>query len=848
MNEPFLYEELNALSRYGVLDKTVSDSMLQNLNPRYEIRPCQQEAFARFLYCWDRNYPGKKPPLHFLFNMATGSGKTLVMAGLILRLYEKGHRNFLFFVNQTNIVEKTKANFLNPASSKYLFAPDIVIGDRRVRINAVDNFDSANPRAINIHFTTIQGLHSRLTNPQENAVSFAGFRGKKIVLIADEAHHMSAATHQQLEFKESTWENTVDKILQSDRGNILLEFTATHDYEKPAMRDKYRNKVIIRYDLAQFRQDGFSKDVVLLRSDFHRNDRILQALVISQYRREIAAKHQINLKPVILFKSPKIKDSEEVQENFHAMVGGLTADDIAKIRRSEISVVRRAFAFFDGRGIGDMQLAERLQSEFGEEFCLSANEDKERNRHQILLNTLEDKDNRIRAIFAVQKLSEGWDVLNLFDIVRCHENRESRNKTVAEAQLIGRGARYYPFVAPDNGDRNRRKFDGMENELRVLEEMHYHSINDSHYISEIRAALIEQGVLDEMVKRPMKIKKSFKETAMYKYGAVWLNERVRKSDKSVFSFSDLSVKRRNYAHTAAAGHGNETSAFGGNRNESADGGATDIRVKNVPRNIVESAIARNPFFAFNRLRRYFPNLSSAREFISSDDYLGGLAITFRGDETAAKNRAEQIAAMGGLLAAIAEEAHRRDGDYVGTKTFKRNAVNVIFTDKIMKFSRDNPRARIDEDAEGLVADRDWFVFDAMHGTSEEKNFVRMLDRKISELKERYEDIYLLRNEGHFAIYNFADGRPFEPDFVLLLRDKNGKTFVYQIFIEPKGAFIADKDQWKEDFLREITAEFESKTLPLGDDSYRILGVPFFNSENENDFIEKFDSALSLPPF
>lgn len=32
------------------------------------------------------------------------------MAGLIIYLYEKGYHNFLFFVNATNIIEKTKIN------------------------------------------------------------------------------------------------------------------------------------------------------------------------------------------------------------------------------------------------------------------------------------------------------------------------------------------------------------------------------------------------------------------------------------------------------------------------------------------------------------------------------------------------------------------------------------------------------------------------------------------------------------------------------------------------------------------------------------------------------------------
>ena len=59
---------------------------------------------------------------HLMFNMATGSGKTLVMAALMLELYKQGYRNFIFFVNSRSILEKTKANFCDESSSKYLFA------------------------------------------------------------------------------------------------------------------------------------------------------------------------------------------------------------------------------------------------------------------------------------------------------------------------------------------------------------------------------------------------------------------------------------------------------------------------------------------------------------------------------------------------------------------------------------------------------------------------------------------------------------------------------------------------------------------------------------------------------
>ena len=81
------------------------------------------------------------------------------------------------------------------------------------------------------------------------------------------------------------------------------------------------------------------------------------------------------------------------------------------------------------------------------------NDKEERENHQVLVNSLEDRSNRIRAVFAVQKLNEGWDVLNLFDIFRCNETPNPQTggtaeNTTSDAQLIGRGARYFPFVLP----------------------------------------------------------------------------------------------------------------------------------------------------------------------------------------------------------------------------------------------------------------------------------------------------------------------------------------------------------------------------------------------------------------
>ena len=168
------------------------------LSPSRKLRPYQEECFRYFLTYMnpENDFDGKLERPHLLFHMATGSGKTLIMAGAILYLYEQGYRNFLFFVDSTNIVEKTKDNFLNASSSKYLFAPQININSKRVDVQKVDNFQGTSTDCINLCLCTIQGLHSDLNSEKENAVTYGDFVDQPVVLISDEAHHMNAATRR----------------------------------------------------------------------------------------------------------------------------------------------------------------------------------------------------------------------------------------------------------------------------------------------------------------------------------------------------------------------------------------------------------------------------------------------------------------------------------------------------------------------------------------------------------------------------------------------------------------------------------------------------------------------------
>lgn len=330
--------------------------------------------------------------------------------------------------------------------------------------------------------------------------------------------------------------------------------------------------------------------------------------------------------------------------------------------------------------------------------------------------------------------------------------------------------------------------------------------------------------------------------------SIYKNMAVKKDFQRVESLADLGVKKRNYVHVIATGHGGaETVLAGGQQNAVIkDNQPKDLAVKDINPNIVRSALDRNPFYRFDNIKKFFPNLPSMSNFIVSKDYLGGLEITFQGNlYNLEENYPEHLSAMLGVLNQIEIEIRAQITDYEGSRDFTPSRIHEIFKDKTLKFSKGNRRGDEDPQFKHEVETKDWFAFNTLYGTSEEKAFVRMLDRHVEKLQEQYESIYLLRNEGHFAIYNFSDGAAFQPDFVLFLHEKNGKSLTYQLFIEPKGAHLTDKDRWKEDFLKEIKQEFGSKILELEESKYRLIGVPFYNNEDENVFRENLESALAV---
>ena len=837
----YLYEKLAGVREYGAI-KPAPEYIAANLNPSRPLRKYQLKAFENFVTHFES--ANRPKPTQVLFHMATGSGKTLIMAGLIVYLYAQGYRNFLFFVNLTNILDKTRDNFLEPTSDKYLFAEELNIFGKRVRVNVTENFQHADAEAINLCFTTTQGLHDRLWAPREGAMTFDDFRERKVVMISDEAHHLNVATRNLSAAEEKSrlnWEETVNHILRQNAANVLLEFTATCDVNNASIRAKYEDKIVFDYPLTKFYTEGYSKEIMTFRTAAQ-DDRVLTALVMSQYRLKIFEDNRRHVKPVVLFKSAKIEDSKKFMAEFIERVKNLRGNELRTLsERSADDIVKRAFDYFAGKGITYDMLADELRAAFSAERCISANNDTDATENQRLLNSLEAAGNPYRAVFEVKKLDEGWDVLNLFDIVRLYETRSSQKATIAEAQLIGRGARYCPFELEGKPKYQRKFDDDLTNDLRICETLYYHCQDDRRYINELHDALREIGLdVEAGVKREYKLKETFKRDALYGHGLIFLNarEEVKREFLAVipdelYSFERVAGGGRDKVMTDSVESVERAVKLYTTRRTFGE-----IAAKNYA--TVHKALRQHPTFKFDKLRERFPGLQSMREFITGEKYLRDIAIDIRSDERE-PSVATLYAAAFDVLGKIAAALEKAVVTYKGTNKFNATPIQAVFRDKTVHYSSERTDGLGEPQRDLNLAVEDWFAYNDNFGTSEEKAFVKYFSGRVDELKEHYSKIYLVRNEREFGIYAFDDGRRFEPDFVLFLQRRDGNDFEqYQVFIEPKGAHLIEHDAWKEKFLREL--EDKAKVF-VDDDRYKILGLPFYNRDKLTDFDKAFRALL-----
>jgi len=916
--QKYLFEEIKAKAfDLGISKPEIPVYLSDNL--KHDFWWWQTKALENFLIFEEiKEREESNEPTHLMFNMATGTGKTMLMADLILYYYKKGYKHFIFFVNQNNIVDKTENNFINKNHTKYEFRQNIVIEDKTINIRKVETFDNTDD--IQIKFTSIHKLHNAVYLAKENAVTLEDLQKRDLVMIGDEAHHLNASTIRNgqieidlpLELKENasekdvekSWENTVlNKILRKgknkqdvENGNVLLEFTATIPKNADVI-EKYRTKTIYKFELVDFLKAGYTKEINLVSTSLKKKEKILLALLFNWYRHQIALKNNIaNFKPVVLFRSKLIEESKKDYENFIALLADLKPANFDFLKNVENSIkedqsslfkvyeqgksrVKQILIFIKSEKINIREIVNYIKDEFAERNCIitnskdnkAATKEKTTEEQEQLLNSLEDKNNHIRAIFTVKRLTEGWDVLNLFDIVRLYEGRDEGHQngqrvagqaTVQEIQLIGRGVRYFPFVYNEH-EKNKRKFDNnLENPLRVLEEFYYHSDDDVRYLDELKRELKNKGFIqDNRVIKKFALKGSFKKSDFFKEIKVWKNERVDNPEKRKRTLAEIEKEFVFEYKTSEFVMKEQQVILDKDTDEilaeslKKDSKTISKKFEDFEKHIVAKAINKKAKKDLSLLR--FENLQNELSINSVGDiFTGNFIGNFKINIITSKDKndlndisnEEKLNLLLDFFEAFTKKLKEIANPYKGAEKFEAFSFNDLFGEEKRKSVLIDQRSK---NLENELLQHSWYVLDGFNGTSEERELLEFMKKKIGNLEEKYSEIYLLRNEEVYKIYDFEQGRGFEPDFLLFLKgDKN--NLYYQIFIEPKGEQFADKEGkfkdgkegWKEEFLQHITDKYgNGGLLKVENKDYRLIGLPLFNKKGEHIFEEVFSEQL-----
>ncbi len=802
-------------------------------NLKKELRDYQKKAIYNYLEK-RQSHPTQK---HFMFEMATGSGKTLVMAGLILECCKQGYQNFIFFVNSTSILEKTKLNFTDSASSKYLFSENTNINDENTEIKSINNLNESHNSAINIYFSTIQGLFSLFTKAKENAISIEDLKDQKLVFLADEAHHLNTETKKKLNDSEASekrnWESVVKLALEQNKDNLLLEFSATIPNEK-SVKDKYENLKVITYTLKEFSEDKFCKNIYSLSYENKELEtRFLGACVSSLYKELLAQHHNIeNFKPCILFKSERIEESKKNQERFNAFLENLSPLDLENFfHYSQNAFFKDAKNFFDKQHYTP-NLTAFLQTKFKKSTQINTNNEKELEKGMLLLNSLEDRDNPKRVIFSVDKLNEGWDVLNLFDIVRL-KNKASQKDTTKDAQLIGRGARYYPFsyndFKPSRIEFYQRKFD-LSNPLSALERLDYHAIYSSEFIAQLNNELQVLGLefVNEKQTIPLTPTKRFK---------CYYASNTKDKNKNLFNkdYTDHVKVKLQSLHVPLFAFGVREKKV--DFKEENKGDTTYFKphaLNEIPINYFLKALNLKNL-DFKTLKKAFTKHAFNNKVGFIKEYISPLKTNFHKNQKFDNNEILlklAVYIIENLKDTLLKEQDKYEVSALELKEFETHNKSLSASE----WEKDIPFY-------------EWLLFKDMRKLDSdlEREFLGFINDHKEVLDKKFKEWCVLRNDHFTELKVFCNienspyyAQGFEPDFILFAQTHSDEFLGFTCYMEAKGEHLEPSNAWKKEFLEML----ESAVLKSHNKKLNLKGLPFFTLHNKKAVNDEFNTAFN----
>jgi len=375
---------------------------IEAIAARLDLREPNKDALASIVFETAQHYQidREPPPFEAVVDVATGVGKTYVLAGSIEYFAVDGVRNFAVIAPGRTILHKTVANF-TPGHPKSL------LGGMEVRpvVITSDNFATAamraaldDPTQVKLFIFTVQALLKpesklgRKTHKFQEGLGQAFYAHLQscddLVVFADEHH-----TYYGPAFSAA---------IRNLRPHVLIGLTATPDKKTP------QSQIIFRYPLAAAIADRLVKTPVLVGRKDDRTDpetKLLDGVRLLELKEQMVTRwcQETGAEPVtpmMLVIAPDIAEAEEIER------------------------ILTSLSFAGGRYVEKVLTVHSKQSE----------------EALAELDRLEDPASPYRVVISVGMLKEGWDVKNVYVIASM---RASVSEILTE-QTLGRGLRL-PF-------------------------------------------------------------------------------------------------------------------------------------------------------------------------------------------------------------------------------------------------------------------------------------------------------------------------------------------------------------------------------------------------------------------
>lgn len=503
-NHKTFYDLVSQDQQYKIAVGSVTPSNIENYDKiqgllKFSLRPYQIEALRAFQFFWKDSFDSRSLKQKTLqkveidgkeiswnkvgFEMATGSGKTLLMGAIITDLWQRGYKDFLILTPNTILFDKTIENF-TPRAVKSIFGDGWNLTYNLITGNSYRdktcNYEE--DRDISFYVFNMQKFYDKgMSNNQKDGadtmkgvpyvrrpledslwrdksgnhtISFVEFlRERRPVIISDEAHH-----YQQKKTKEAILD-----FLPS----AVLEFTAT-SIEK-GESESFGQDNLYKYSMQRYISEGYGKRIFAVgcgTSDEKVTDEVTESdkqkliwgMLIHLLKRESLRAVNAPVKKVMLLtKARTIKHADNIDNylrNWPETISTEIDDVLEQVNREGTDIAKIVRQYIPK---GKAGLIKKL-GEIAKSVFTIHSENKSDDEIWTDYQSLDD--NNAEIVNQVRIFTEGVDYDNFYTIVVLGDTVE--NVGLSAAQLIGRGLRLY---------KEKREFDILEHDIKEQSEI-----------------------------------------------------------------------------------------------------------------------------------------------------------------------------------------------------------------------------------------------------------------------------------------------------------------------------------------------------------------------------------------